>query len=206
VVDRRRRMLLVPLGAAAVLLAIASVAWACTIVRGQTVVNVGSLSGGDRCAPGHTSGPAVHTNTNCATTEAWAGVSSMIQMPGYRQYWHYEGVKGGDTFTATGVGAQGNTRFGLYFLNHWRDSDTMLICMGRPAGRLGPNTQKISGTNSATSSSTGAIGSLTGTIPSGAQATNGTTGPAAVCHISEDTNGNADFKYGTNPWFFTVLP
>ena len=204
-VDRRRRMLLVPLGAAAVLLAIASVAWACTIVRGQTVVNVGSLSGGDRCAPGHTSGPAVHTNTNCATTEAWTGASSMIQMPGYRQYWHYEGVKGGDTFTATGVGAEPGKSYGLYFLNHWRDSDTMLICMGRGAGRLGPNTQKIS-TGSENSTSTGAIASLTGTIPSGAQATNGTTGPAAVCHISENSNGTPNYTYGTNPWFFTVLP
>ncbi|HVM35203.1 MAG TPA: hypothetical protein VM784_07665 [Actinomycetota bacterium] len=202
-----KKLLFVSTGAMAILLTALSVAWACTNVQGQTVVSPSSIddpnstASGDQCGADHTF-PTVHSNTRCTSTESWSTVTSTFQKSGYRQYWHYPGIKAGWTFTATGVGARPSEAYKLYLLNHWRNTDTMLICMGNAVAQE----VEIGGGVSKTADGSGNIAAITGTIPSGAQATDATTGPAAVCHISPPNSGTGAPDWGTNPYYFTILP
>jgi hypothetical protein len=234
----KKKIMLVSTSAIGLVLVLVSAAWACTIVRGQTVVRTGSYLAkdpfvsnppesidnpattgtveGDQCGSDHTGGPANHSGTNgltCMTVEnTWAPVTSILQKSGWRQYWHYPGIKPGWTFQAYAVDVtkQGynplrDVEYGLFFLNRFRDADRMLICMGNP----GPTAEvEIGASHNVKANAAGNISPMTGTIPSGASTSNATTGPAAVCHLSEPQThtGASDHAYGTNPFYFTILP
>jgi hypothetical protein len=242
----KKKIILVSTSAIGLVLVLVSAAWACTIVRGQTVVRTGSYLAkdpfvsnppesidnpattgtveGDQCGSDHTGGPANHSGTNgltCMTVEnTWAPVTSILQKSGWRQYWHYPGIKAGWTFQAYAVDVEQNypgtpvapIKYGLFFLNQWRNADEMLICMGRP----GSAEVEIGSTHRMPAvtipGKTGYfIEPSTGTIPSTASSSSAATGPAAVCHLSEPDDGHttatsSNHAYGTNPFYFTILP
>lgn len=228
-----RRSKLVATMATGIALATAAASFACTQVQGGTVID--SLPNGDRCgSPFSLTRPA-----DCRTTELWAQITWPFQpvdsdydgdgqVDDTRQYDFYPGVNPGDPVEAYGVGAreqdsQGNDiLYRLFFLNHWRDTDEMAVCMSRnrPGNNLDDDpfakTEVVidSGANKADSTGRidddppGSSGTVSGTIPTTAKGTNAITGPAAVCFMSVDSSTATETNegYATNAAFLTVLP
>lgn len=201
----KRSLVLVPAGAMAVVLALASVAWACTAIRGNAQVD--SVSN-ERCGPISPSRPP-----ECASTNTWASVT------GYGLLTGFHGVAPGDTMDVSGNDMQlkysnGTTdvEYALYWLNHLAtDADQMLTCMGNtlvnetrltPAGSLFKP-----GSNSGTPSTYKKIAAQSVTVPA-ATDTSAATGPAVVCWISSTLVGGTatpDYVFATNPDYLTVV-
>lgn len=96
-----RKLLFIPTGAIAVVLALASVAVACTVVRGQA-----TITGVTHTTPASAAA--------CADEEA-AGTDCAAP---------------GDVITVEGSHTAKNRLFNLHFLNYASTQDTMGICMG----------------------------------------------------------------------------
>lgn len=99
---QRRKFLLIPVGATAILMAVASVALACTVVKGRATITGVS----------HTT-PA--SAAACADEEAGGK----------------DCAAPGDVITVTGSSTARNRTFFLHFLNYESLQDGMNICMGR---------------------------------------------------------------------------
>jgi hypothetical protein len=97
-------------------------------------------------------------------------------------------VNPGDYIAASGTGAEPDRNFFLRFLNFRDDADRMMTCMG-DAG------QEVIIGGPRTSSSTGAIASTQGRIPTNAQSSDA----ALVCFVDDEV------EYATNAALLVVL-
>lgn len=191
VVKNHRRWILVPLTVAAVGLAFASVAWACTRI-------VGSIT---TTAPAPNPNPCPNTGPDSSLCQVSAGTT--ITSTGSSLNVRRNPNTGNGALDPTaGAGAGDGTQWGLYFLNYKSQQDNMQTCMSSlPAGE-----RKV-GTGSAVQANNSVT--ISGPIPLTAQKSNSTTtpqGPALVCFISEIKGTPVpDYNYGTPATELAVL-
>ncbi|HEV2126275.1 MAG TPA: hypothetical protein VGW38_26260 [Chloroflexota bacterium] len=164
-----KRILLVPAGALAIILAAASLAYACTIVGGQTEIT----SIGGQTTQCKTDDP----NLTFDNTQCKADVSSPA----------------GRAITAKAAGAKAGQTYYLHFLNKLSDQDGMKICMSG----LFASHPDIQIGGPATADDNGNIPEVSASLPSnvhpGSLLSNHLphNGVASVCHITSNAN------YGT---------
>lgn len=163
-VMENRRILMVPLTVVAFVVVLASAAFACTVVTGN--FNVIEVKHAD------------NTTTACGPT-----ANDCV-------------VKPGEEINVEASGIEAGTLFNLHFLNHSRYKDNMPTCMGilGDGNPVGPafGDRIIGGSH--TSSSSGTLGPLWGTIPADAEETQPLTGKAFVCFIESFSNGEPDYE------------
>lgn len=155
----RRRLILVPLAAAAVTLAFASVAYACTVI-------VGSIT---TTAPAPNPNPCPNTGPTSSLCKVSTG--DTITSTG-------SGLNVRTDPTDKGDGAPNGTRWGLYFLRYESNKDGMNTCMGNTLA----DEQKV-GTQSASQASNSVT--ISGPIPGPRPLEPSGTGNARVCLVSE---------------------
>ncbi len=176
-----RRWILVPLTVAAVGLAFASVAYACTTIVGS----ITTTYKGTTCNNWPLTGPPPPTNCSVNRGDTISSTGSGLTVRSDGQ---------------PGSGAPDGTLWSLYFLNYQKTQDSMKTCMSNvPLGE-----QKIS-SGPPVPQSNGSTGAVTGTIPGTALPTNSTTGPALVCFIDSNSNGVPQYNYGTPATELEVL-
>lgn len=169
--NNRRKLVLLPLTALTMLLALASVAWACTTIAGHTNVTVTST--GNSCS----SGPS--TPTSC-TAQAGAAIT----------------VSGTQAVAKYQAGSGSDIRYYVHFLNEKSLSDGH-SCMGNLGGDKRISSSSTGTLVTSVASNLGTIASTPAQIPTNARKTGALLGPSVVCFVSGNASG-ADYAYGTN--------